>query len=197
MDTSPIIPFPAAGSGQVFLVLHPHPTLGGRLLELAAQLALAALQSTGSLLVLDGGNCFNVYPVARHLRRHTGQVSAALQHIQVARAFTCFEVASLLQRTALALPATAPAGILVLDILSTFRDENTPLAERLRLLRTCLPHLRQLASAAPLLVSAGPADPELTSLLLQCADHLLELEAPAAPHTQPELPGFTTLSPHG
>ncbi len=71
-------------------------------------------------------------------------------------------------------------AVLVLDLLGNFRDENVPLAERQRLLHTCLPHLRRLAQAGPLLVSSRPADPCLTQALVAAADQVLELEMPPA-----------------
>jgi len=202
MNAYPLTLLPNLSPGRVSLVIHPHPSLDGRLLELAAELLLAAaLQQAaptagaeqGRLLVLDGGNCFNVYPVARALRRRTPQVTAALRQIQVARAFTCFEMASLLQRQATEVAAAEAAAapppqavmpgtvaVLVLDLLGNFRDENVPLAERQRLLHTCLPHLRRLAQAGPLLVSSRPADPCLTQALVAAADQVLELEMPPA-----------------
>ena len=189
--------------GALCLVLHPHPTLNGRLLGLAADLAAARrIPSTGPgipakvndpahLLVLDGGNCFNIYPVARLLRRHTVHVEAALAGIQVARAFTCFEMASLLKRSAHH-SGPPPAAVLVLDFLSTFRDENVPLSERQRLLHTCLPPLRRLAKESMLLVTARPADTNpnsgLTHILLQATDQLLELDTPQQQPEQLALP---------
>lgn len=182
--------FPALRRGQILLALHPHPTLHGRLLEFAARLALAAGQhNSGSLLVLDGGNCFNVYPVARCLRQHTAQVTPLLERIQVARAFTCFEMASLLRRTANTIQdQPACAGILVLDLLGNFRDENTPLPARRRLLGDCLPELRRLAQAAPLLVASRPADPTLTLALLEAADQVFDFTPPEPPPVQLSLP---------
>jgi hypothetical protein len=190
--------------GALSLVLHPSPTLNGQLLELAADLAAACLplptgqiadqsrNSPSHLLVLDGGNCFNIYPVARLLRRRTSKVNAALEIIRVARAFTCFEMASLLKRSAYQSGPT-PAAVLVLGFLSTFQDENVALPERQRLLRTCLPPLRRLVNKAPLLVTARPADADpdhtsLISILLQGVDQLLELEVPAQQPGQLPLP---------
>jgi hypothetical protein len=116
------------------------------LLGLAGRLALRA-----PLRVLDGGNCFNAYVVAAALRLHTSDVNAALGRIRVARAFTCYQMVALLAET----PPT-PVATLVLDLLATFRDENVPQMERLRLLKACLQRLQHLAVAAPLLVSASP-----------------------------------------
>ena len=116
------------------------------LLGLAARLALRA-----PLRVLDGGNCFNAYIVALALRQQTQDVTTAMEHIHVARAFTCYQILTLLEET----PAT-PVATLVLDLLATFRDETVPEAERRRLLGICLEHLQHLAAAAPLVVSASP-----------------------------------------
>ena len=116
------------------------------LLGLAARLALRA-----PLRVLDGGNCFNAYVVAMALRVHTIDVDSALDRIRVARAFTCYQMVTLLAET----PAT-PVATLVLDLLATFRDETVPEAERRRLLQGCLQRLQLLATSAPLLVSASP-----------------------------------------
>ena len=72
------------------------------MLELAARLAL-----TGELRVLDGGNRFNVYPVARIIRRYSPELTAALARIRLARAFTCYQAAAMLAE----MPAeTAPAA---------------------------------------------------------------------------------------
>jgi hypothetical protein len=91
---------------------------------------VASLAWGGPLLILDGGNSFNVYQVARHIERRrpawarqqarqqagreTG-LDSILANIQVARAFTCYQVVALLSST----PAT-PAPTLVLDMLATF-----------------------------------------------------------------------------
>jgi hypothetical protein len=112
------------------------------------------------LRVLDGGNCFNAYVVAQILRpallaqqarQQTQEVEAALERIRVARAFTCYQMVTLLDET-----PTTPIATLVLDLLATFRDETVPLAERQRLLEYCLERLKCLAPAAPLIVSASP-----------------------------------------
>ncbi|HEY5668825.1 MAG TPA: hypothetical protein VIS10_02430 [Anaerolineales bacterium] len=138
-----LIPEPL--SGKITLAIVPRRAIRP-LLGLAARLAQRA-----PLLVLDGGNCFNAYVVALALRQQTTDVTAALERIRVSRAFTCYQMVTLLEET----PAT-PVATLVLDFLATFRDENVPQGERLRLIRICLERLRFLASAAPLLVSASP-----------------------------------------
>jgi hypothetical protein len=109
---------------------------------------------------LDGGNQFNVYPVARAVRRQTADLTAALGRIYLARAFTCYQMSVLL--------ADTPAGctpILVLDLLSTFYDENVTLSESQRLLAAGLLHLQRLSRTAPVVVSTRPPG-------MLCADRL-------------------------
>ena len=89
--------------------------------------------------ILDGGNRFNAYTVARAAR---GQPEV-LKRITVARAFTCYQVRSLLEST----PAI-PVPFVVLDLLSTFYDESVQVGERKRLLRACTMHMERLAGAA-------------------------------------------------
>jgi hypothetical protein len=170
--------------GEINLAVVPRRAIQP-LLELAASLAQQA-----PLRVLDGGNCFNAYVVAVALRRQTHKVEAALERIRVSRAFTCYQMVTLLDET----PAT-PDATLVLDLLATFRDENVPLAERRRLLEGCLERLKCLAAAAPLLVSVSPdsgppmsgingrqprqPDDGLLARLEQAADQIWRCEVPA------------------
>lgn len=131
------------------LVVVAAPQGGGQLmLELAARLALE-----GPLQVLDGGNQFNAYPVARLIRRHTPELTAALQNVSLARGFTCYQMAALL--------AECTAGVnpvLVLDLLSTFYDENVPMVEARRLLAACIHQLQRLSLTAPVVVGARPTN---------------------------------------
>lgn len=124
-------------------------------------LNLVARQSLRApLRVLDGGNRFNAYIVAQALHQQAVDVEAALKRIYIARAFTCYQVATLLHET-----LAAPLPTLVLDMLATFRDESVSLDERRRLLHTCTSQLKRLADQAPLLVSVTPQGAGLDQLL--------------------------------
>ena len=142
------------------------------MLELAARLALQH-----HVLVLDGGNQFNAYPVARLIRRYTPELTAALENIRLARGFTCYQMAALL--------AECPMGtgpILVLDLLSTFYDENVRLDESRRLLATCIRQLQRLSRSAPVVAGARPThelNPErrpLFEMLVTAASQVWEAE---------------------
>jgi hypothetical protein len=118
---------------QLAILIVP-PRATALLLDLAAELA-----ARGPLLVLDGGNRFNAYPVARRLNDST-----ALEHLQVARAFTCFQMQALLETT-----ETDGPALLVLDPLATFNDENVPASERQYTFRRCVAELTRLSRRRP------------------------------------------------
>jgi hypothetical protein len=120
------------------------------MLDLAARLAVR-----GPLRVLDGGNQFNAIPVARTIRRYTSDLTNVLQDILLARAFTCYQMASLI--------ADSPSGAaptLVLDLLATFYDENVSLGDSRRLLAGCLLKLQRMGQTGPVIVGAQPPGSE-------------------------------------
>lgn len=182
--------------GNLLLVVAPHAG-GALMLELVARLACR-----GPLRLLEGGNRFDVYrcnqAVARaleelqaeaSLRDRVAEGSAAeltlrqiMERIQLARAFTCYQLVSLLKQT----PAL-PTPTLVLDMLTTFYDENVSADESLRLLGICLGELHRLNRSAPVAVSVRPGPPgsrpELLETLLGAAGQIwmLEPDLPAPP----------------
>jgi hypothetical protein len=112
------------------------------------------------LRLFDGGNRFDGYFVARLARRlsaHPVQASARGAHspqatlgrIHISRAFTCFQLAELIENA----PAS-PEPLFVLDLLATFYDESVPLRDSERLLETSITHLKRLATAGPVIVGA-------------------------------------------
>jgi len=160
-------------SNQLVVVMAPHAAMP-MMVEMAARLAL-----NGSVRVLDGGNRFNVYPVAQAVRRLTPRLEETLSHITLSRAFTCYQVVTLLEET-----PSRPVPTLVLDILSTFLDENVKLDESMRLLKASIDQLKRLSRSAPVVVSAKPlltlsADRvSLVDTLLESASRTVVLEAP-------------------
>ena len=111
---------------------------------------LTALASRGSSVrVFDGGNRFDGYFVARLSRRLSTHPRTILRRIQLSRAFTCFQLAELIENA----PAE-PEPLFVLDMLTTFYDESVPLRDTERLLATTITHLKRLASVGPVIVGA-------------------------------------------
>ena len=157
---------------RLHLIIAPHPQRRRLMSELTARLALE-----GPLLVLDGGNSFDAYGLSRLLRQRSRQWKSLLEHTQLARAFTCHQMSTLLEQT-----AATPLPTLVLELLDTFYDENVPLPERLRLLEGCLEHLRRLAQNSQVAVSAASPEqgqPEqLLRLLSNAAGQVWHFERP-------------------
>jgi len=157
---------------KLLVLAAPRAYLRGSLPMLIARLALNA-----PLRILDGGNSFGLHAVARALRRHTPAVQQHLERIRIARAFTCYQVITLLAQT----PAEPPPT-LCLDLLTTFYDENVSPAERRRLLRQALAHLQRLCRCAPVAVSLSAALPdqpdEWVSMLLEHAAQVWEFKHP-------------------
>ena len=168
--------------GQIGLVVGPRAERM-TMLELSARLALQ-----GPVRVLDGGNSYNALYVARYVRRQTVQLTETLNRIQLARAFTCYQVVTLLEQTAVSAQPT-----LILDLLATFYDESVELQEAHRLLRQVVCHLHRLRRLAPVIVSLRPPpaqQPDRAGLhhpLEKIADHLLIREAVETAVHQPTL----------
>lgn len=153
-------------------VLAPHAARE-HMLALTARLA-----RRGSLQVLDAGNRFNAYEVARFLReRGADGFREALERTRVARAFTPYQVLALLEAT-----FSGPLPTLVLDLLNTFYDEGLPHAERRRLLVRCMAHLQRLSRRAIVVVSVRPPPPPqpdpqgLLEIVQEAADETLFFE---------------------
>lgn len=157
---------------QLHLVLAPHRAQRQMMTILTARLAL-----TGRVRLVDAGNCFDGYGLARQLRQQTSYWQQALERVSVARAFTCYQVETLLTE---AVSDFSP--ILVLNLLDTFYDENVKLIERLRLLEVSLAELRRLCRTASVAVSASllarDQPGELLEMLADAAGQVWSFEEP-------------------
>jgi hypothetical protein len=142
---------------QLHLVLAPHRAQRQMMTILTARLAL-----TGSVRLVDAGNCFDGYGLARQLRQQTSYWQQALERVSVARAFTCYQVETLLTEV-----VADFSPVLVLNLLDTFYDENVKLPERLRLLEVSLSELRRLCRMASVAVSASSPTREQPGELLE------------------------------
>ncbi len=174
-----IATFPTPKTGKISLVVAPK-TVIENLMSMLATLALC-----GRVLVIDGGNRFDGYALARALRRRTHQVQPALKQVLLSRAFTCYQMVAMLAE----LPVDG-TPVVVLDMLSTFLDENVNLTKRQRLLENSLTLLRRISAGAPVAVwarsrsTAGDEDQQLLIPLLEAAHDIWELQAPEAPTHQ-------------
>ncbi len=171
--------FPTPAAGKISLVVAPR----GVTESLMSMLATLALN--GRVLVLDGGNCFDGYALARALRRQTHRVQEALKQVWLSRAFTCYQMVAMLAE----LPVDG-TPVVVLDLLSTFLDENVNLAKRQRLLDSSLNLLRRISAGAPVAIWARTRstptgeDQQLLTPLLETAHDIWELQTPETPTHQ-------------
>ena len=177
MNTSlqPRILEPTAGSWTLLV--------GHRRLNPGLLAAIARLGEHTPVRVLDGGNRFNAYIVARVARGKPD----TLDRITVSRAFTCYQAFSLLEST----PAS-PYPFIVLDMLNTFYDESVQPPERMRLLGACITHLERLQGTSGGVVSVHPpAVPSreavrmLEMLQASAGECIFAQPDPQPPHTLP------------
>ncbi len=163
--------------GKISLVVASRGVLQA-LMEMLATLALR-----GQVLVVDGGNCFDAYALARALRRHTPEIQTMLEQVWLSRAFTCYQMVAMLAE----LPVNG-TPVIVLDMLATFLDENVNLNKRQRLLDNSLNLLRRISAGAPVAIwaranppAAGNEYQQLLTALYETAQDTWELQAPGRP----------------
>jgi hypothetical protein len=171
--------FPIPKTGKISLVVAPSPVVP----SLMSMLATLALR--GKVIVVDGGNCFDGYALARAVRRHTHHVDLTLKQVLLSRAFTCYQMTALLAE----LPVDG-TPIIVLDMLSTFLDESVNFNKRQHLLESSLNLLRGISLGAPVAIWARSRttptgeDQQLLTPLLETAQDIWELQTPEVPTHQ-------------
>ena len=171
---------------ELLVVFGPH-AMSGRMLDLSARLALR-----GPVYILDCGNRSNMYHVAKALRSLTDDPAGALQNIRLSRAFTCYQVLSLLEK----LKPEPGIPVLILDLLGTFLDESVKVDESVFIFKKALRCIKDTSRVTPVVTSAKPllsiSSPRLLllGLLKQQATHVwedLSLSPPAPVEFQPSL----------
>ena len=151
------------------LLIAPTPLLDQITGHLVARLALG-----GSLHVLDAGNRFPLQRIARLICRETPNLDAALQRIQIVRAFNARQLLAALEET-----TPGPQPLLLLNLPAVF-DADLRETERVYLTAACLAHLERLACSTPLLVSAR-AGGRLPGRLPEIAGQVWRFEMPSTP----------------
>ena len=137
---------PVLKTGKLIVLYAPHAAREESS-TLAAELALR-----GPITVLDGGNCFPAYRITQLIRRKSLQVDAVSKRIFVLRAFTCYQMVNLLENA----PAFGYPQF-ILNLLSTFQDDQVKPDEAGRLLTICLSHIERLSLVAPVAITLEPA----------------------------------------
>ncbi len=160
----------ATGAGGIILLHKPPKEV---MLAVTTRLALAE-----PVCVLDAGNQFDAWQVARMARRHTADPDGVLGRLQVARAFTCYQVVSLFEQA-----SAAAVAHVVFNLLATFCDESVPLNESYRLLKIVTGHLNRLRDSTPVVILSvyPPRQKERLGLVqpvLKLADHTFIWDEP-------------------
>jgi hypothetical protein len=118
---------------------------------------IAQLAGSGRpVYVVDGDNSFRSYRIARHAREMDLDPRFALAQVQVARAFTCYQLVEIVERLSRRAATISCASIVCLGLLGTLYDEDVAWPEAQRLLREALAHLKLLAEWWPVLVTVRP-----------------------------------------
>ena len=108
------------------------------------------------VIVLDGANRFNPYVVSSYARRALIRPEALLKKIRIARAFTCYQMATLIEEKLTALLDRAgPAErrwVILLGWVTPFLDVDVPDREVRPLFERSLRSAERLARAAPFFV---------------------------------------------
>jgi len=147
---------------------------------------IAELGLRGAVTIMDGGNRYRPYQVTMMLRRKTVDVTTAANRLFSRRAFTCYEMNTLLWSTP---PLSQP--YVILDMLNTFYDDHIPVNESCRLLKSCLSQINRLQLSAPVVITLAPPLVEERAFLVEqvCerADQVLTLEVSSPQITQPAL----------
>jgi len=160
---------PVVHAGKLIVISGPHAACRESL-ALIVELGLR-----GPVTILDGGNRYKPNQVAIMLGRKCLDVTPVANRLFSRRAFTCYEMNTLLGST-----PHLHQPYVILDLLHTFYDDHTPTYEVSRLLRSCLGQIQRLQTTAPVIVTLSPPMTEERAFLLdevyEKADQLFTIE---------------------
>lgn len=122
---------------------------------------IAELGLRGPVTILDVGNRYKPNKIAILLGRKSLDITPSANRLFGRRAFTCYEMTTLLWTT-----PHLHQPYVILDLLQTFYDDHTPTHEVSRLLKSCLGQIQRLQSSAPVVVTLSPPMTEERAFLL-------------------------------
>jgi hypothetical protein len=169
---------PSLNSGKIIAALGTSHILPSLLAELALR---------GAVTVLDGGDRFPAYRIAQEIRRRSLDVRTISNRLFLRRAFTAYQVVHLLESA----PSSRHPHV-ILDLLTTFQDDQVTPREAARLLAICLDHIQRLSLSAPIALCLDPHTTEEKAFLLKHltnrADEIFFVTEPfSQPVSQPPL----------
>lgn len=164
----------SARPGQIYLVAG-----NGRSIWPHAQMIADALGILGPLRIILGGNRYTLDYLPVLLGRRVIDIYAILNQIKVSRAETCYQMLDALKNT----PADS-TPLIVMELLSSFYDQNLSNEEVAGVLQSCVVALIHLSQTTPIILTADPDHrrPQLIDQLYQLADGVVEM----VPNDEPE-----------
>ena len=148
--------FPGLETGS-FSVLFGHPVcnLVSFVLCVRSQLPVKKGGLSSSVLFNDGGNCFDPYAISSIARDYKLDPTSVLSRIYISRAFTAYQLASLiLQKSERALRKYRSKILIISDIAGLFLDKDVPRTESIGIFSKVCRHLGELAKKRNALVLA-------------------------------------------
>ena len=156
---------------------------------------IAQLAGSGkAVYVVDGDNSFRSYHIARYARDLHLDPRLALAQVQVSRAFTCYQLAAIVERLSRRAETINCAGIVCLGLLGTLFDEDIAWPEAQRLLQEVIARLKMLAKRWPVIVTVRPPSAKaqnrlgLIQVLMQHADVVRILEPDVRDERSTQIP---------
>lgn len=98
----------------------------------------AAVHGGQNVLLIDAGNACNVYWLSRIARWMGLRPDDILSHVFLARAFTCYQTTTLLEKLPELIKEHKADSVVVVGLLDTYFDEQVPLERAVELLRQSL-----------------------------------------------------------
>lgn len=126
-----------------------------KLLCVRAQLPCGLGGLDSEVVFVDGGNSFDPYIVSNLARQHSLDPQGALERIFISRAFTAYQLASLvLEKLNEVLEKLKSRVVVVSDIIHLFMDRDVPKIESRDIFNRMVTFLAKLASDRRLLILA-------------------------------------------
>jgi len=139
--------FPGFAPGE-FAVLYGSPSVISltSLLCVRAQLPVQLGGLGGNVVFIDGGNTFRLYNIARLAQLHQLNPTETLKHIFISRAFTAYQLTSLImEKLEETVKAYSAKLVIISDIAGFFLDNDVPQEEAQRIYNQIVIYLSNFA----------------------------------------------------
>ena len=145
------------------------------MLCVTAQLPIPLGGLASKVVFVDGGNRFRLYQISKLAQLHSLNPTQVLKHISIARAFTAFQMTSLIRdKLAETAQTTEAKLVIVSDIARLFLDEEIADEEAQTIYNKTVAYLSTLAKQKQLIIVATylPHDQTKRNATLQTSTNL-------------------------